>query len=289
MLKPHALLLASAFAAHAMGCSDGSLPDFARGPSNSDAGGDTNHDASAPDAESTPEDDAGTYEPTPTEPLPDVQVVITSDNAFSFGYGDAQRLDTFVEGVPSDAEGIFNCPVGFGPEPYVVPGDQAPGGAYLYIIAWADRSYTQGALAQFKREGGLPVYSGHGAWEVCATGKEYVPNAGPGPDQGTVNDYVNACNAGASGDTFSKGWVNANGAITSGARGKLALGETNEESTGDFPIVCQVDDTGAQGIDAEARWMWFDPEDGKSPFVGNDDNRTQSFLIFRLPADILIY
>jgi hypothetical protein len=221
-------------------------------------------------------------------PAPDVEVVITSDNAFSFGYGGSDEVNTYVEGVPSSAEGIFDCPVGFGPQPYLVPGDQAPNGAYLYIVAWADQDWTQGALAQFTRVGGASIYSGDGAWQVCATGLEFDPELEQGPDQTTVNGYVRACNAGAEGDTYSKGWVDTQGAVTPGARGKLAFGETNASESGDFPLVCQLDEAGVRGIDAEARWMWFDPEDGLSAFVDNTDNRTQSFLIFRLPADALI-
>jgi hypothetical protein len=33
--------------------------------------------------------------------------------------------------------------------------------------------------------------------------------------------------------------------------------------------------------------MWFDPLDGESPFMGNEDNRTKTFLIFRLSAGVL--
>ena len=145
---------------------------------------------------------------------------------------------------------------------------------------------TQGALAQFKREGGKTIYSGDGNWQVCATGQFFDGN-GNGPDQATVNQYLERCNAGASGDTYSKGWVNPNGAVTPGAVGKLAFGEANDDPGGAFPIVCQVDENGVRGIDAQARWMWFDPLDDQSPFVGNDDNRTKTFLIFRLPAAAL--
>jgi hypothetical protein len=224
----------------------------------------------------------------PPPPAPDVQVVITTDNAFSFGYGDVERVTTFVQGVASDADHIFDCPVGYGPKPYTVPGASAPDSAYLYVVAWADRAFTQGALAQFKRVGGTPIYSGDGAWQVCATGKEYDPDTTPGPDQATVNRYLEACNAGSQGDTFSRGWVNTQGAVTEGARGKLAFGEANDSPEGDFTVVCQRDDAGVEGIDAAARWMWFDPGDGQSPFVGNDGNRTQSFLIFRLPASAIV-
>ncbi len=222
----------------------------------------------------------------PVEPATDVEAVVTTDNAFSFGYGDATKISTFIRGEGSDGPGIFDCPVGHGPVAYVVPAAQAPAGAYLYVIAWADTDVTQGTLAQFKRVGGQAVYSGDGAWEVCATGKPF-DHLGLGPDESTVDVNIGECNKGAAGDTFSKGWVTTSGALTAGARGKLAFGEANDDPGGDFPIVCQKDDAGVSGIDAVARWMWFDPQDGQSPFVGNVDNRTKTFLIFRLPADAL--
>ena len=226
----------------------------------------------------------------PSEPTPpaDVQVAITSDNAFSFGYGDEGSVTTFIQGVASGADQIFNCPVGYGPQTFVVPGDQAPEDAYLYVVTWADRDWTQGTLAQFKRAGGSTIYSGDAAWQVCATGREYDPDSTTGPDQATVNEYVQACNAGATGATFSRGWVSTSGAFTDGARGKLAQGEANDDAGGDFPVVCQQDDAGVPGIDAQASWMWFDPEDGSSAFKGNANNRTQAFLIFRLPALLLL-
>jgi hypothetical protein len=81
--------------------------------------------------------------------------------------------------------------------------------------------------------------------------------------------------------------VTTTGALTGGAKGKVAFGEANDSPSGDFPIVCQKDDAGVSGIDAVARWMWFDPQDGASPFVGNAGNRTKTFLLFRLSASAL--
>ncbi|MFT3924705.1 MAG: hypothetical protein QM778_19350 [Myxococcales bacterium] len=263
-----------------------------RSPATSDDG--SSADANAPAQPETDDGfDAGSdsdeQDASAAEPVVpgDVQVAITSDNAFSFGYGDEGGIYTFVPGVASGAGMIFDCPVGYGPQTFVVPGADAPEDAYLYIVAWADRDYTQGTLAQFKRDHGGTIYSGDEAWQVCATGKEYDPNSTPGPDQATVNEYLKACNAGAAGATFSKGWVDVSGAATSGAIGKLAQGEANDDASGEFPIVCQVDDAGVPGIDAAARWMWFDPADGRSAFTNNDGNRTHAFLIFRLPALIL--
>lgn len=219
--------------------------------------------------------------------LGDVEALITTDNAYSFGYGDSNAIGTFVAGGPaSNGPEIFNCPIGYGPEPYVVPGKDAPSNAFLYIVAWADTQTTQGTLAQFKRTGGPSVYSGSGSWQVCATG-QFFDATGPGPDKGTANDFITQCNAGATGTTYSKGWVDTSGALTAGAIGKLAFGETNEDQGGSFPIVCQKDDAGTPGMEKGAKWMWFDPLDGQSPFEGNDSNLTESFLVFRLPASAL--
>jgi len=224
----------------------------------------------------------------PSAVATDVEAVVTTDNAFSFGYGSDANVSTFIRGEGSDGAGIFNCPVGYGPDRYVVPAAKAPIDAWLYIIAWADTAVTQGTLAQFKRVGGEKIYSGNGAWEVCAIGQAYDDH-GPGPDQAAVNARVVDCNKGHAGTAYSKGWVTVNGASTrtAGAIGKLAVGEANDNPSGNFPIVCQKDDKGVAGIDAVARWMWFDPLDGKSPFVGNENNRTKTFLIFRLPASAL--
>lgn len=220
-------------------------------------------------------------------PATDVEAVVTSDNAFSFGYGSKDTVATFIRGEGSDGPAIFDCPVGFGPRAFLVPAASAPKTAYLYIIAWADESTTQGTLAQFKRVGGTgTIYSGGGEWEICAIGTPF-DHLGEGPDQTQVNSAIGQCNLGATGATYSKGWVNTLGAITPGALGKLAFGEANDDAGGDFPVVCTKDDAGVQGIDAVAKWMWFDPLDSQSPFVGNTGNRTKTFLVFRLPASVL--
>lgn len=255
---------------------DSTFPD-GPGGGKDDAGSDSSNDFPTSDAQ---------VDALPTEPETDVEAVVTTDNAFSFGYGSASALTTFIRGEGSDGDGIFNCPVGYGPTRYIVPAAQAPVGSYLYIIAWADNEVTQGTLAQFKRVGGKAIYSGDGAWEACAIGTPYE-DLGPGPDQATVDQKIAACNAASADGTYSKGWVNTSGAITPGALGKVAFGEANDSSDGNFPIVCQVDDAGVSGIDAVAKWMWFDPQDGQSPFLGNDDNRTKTFLIFRLPASAI--
>lgn len=252
------------------------------GGGSGDAGVDTGTGSTPPFGSSDAGDGGGD-----DEPATDVEAVVTSDNAFSFGYGSSSALGTYIRGEGSDGPAIFDCPVGYGPTAYTVPAAAAPRGAYLYIVAWADEQTTQGTLAQFKRVGGTKaIYSGSGEWEVCAVGTPF-DHRGQGPDQAQVDAALGQCNAGAAGTTYSKGWVNTAGAVTEGALGRLAFGEANDDAGGAFPIVCQQNTDGGQGMDPEAKWMWFDPLDGEDPFVGNGGNRTKTFLVFRLPASAI--
>lgn len=234
---------------------------------------------------------------TSTEPATDVEVVITADNAYAFGWGTETQVSQ-LKGRPvtTGAADIFSCPVnttgsgasGFGPESYVVPAADAPTGAYLYVATWDDNSVTQGLLGQFKRKGsGSTLYTGNGAWEVCATGDfydsrpEYLSSSGPA--MATVNADIARCNAGTiSTSSGSGGWVNPAGAVTAGAVGKLAVGEDNSAG-GSFPITCQKDEQGNQGINESARWMWYTP-DSRDAFTARN---TRSYLIFRLPTTAL--
>jgi hypothetical protein len=84
-------------------------------------------------------------------------VVITADNAYSFGYGDANGITHFTQGTRALTAGqIFNC--GEGPEAYKVPAADAPASAYLYIVTWDDLAVTQGVLGQFRRGSGTPLH-----------------------------------------------------------------------------------------------------------------------------------
>lgn len=217
--------------------------------------------------------------------MTDVNVIITADNAYGFGYGTQSAILNYFGGIENpDSDDIFACPIGNGPESYTVPSSDANAGNYLYIIGYADRSTTQGVIAKFFREGGAPVYTGNGAWEACATGEDYGPGDG-GPSLTRINEFIVQCNAGGMDpSTTSAGWVDATGT----ANGKVAFGEDNTterddpEAGNEFLIACDVDDA--------ARWMWFEWEPDRtsgSPFLwpGGDGNPTKDFLIFRLGAE----
>jgi hypothetical protein len=225
----------------------------------------------------------------PDDGMPDlpseVNVIITADNAYGFGYGTKTKLANYFGGVENKESGdIFDCPVGRGPEKYVVPAEDANAGGFLYIIGYADKSTTQGVIAKFYRDGAEPIYTGMGKWEVCATGEDYDPGSG-GPTRETIDSYITKCNAGAlDAATSSVGWVGT----TDGEHGKLVFGEDNS-TTRDAPLpgnefleVCE--------IEKNARWMWFDWEVERtesSPFLwpGGSENTTKDFLLFRLGAD----
>ena len=141
------------------------------------------------------------------------------------------------------------------------------------------------------------LYTGDDAWEVCATGEEHDPSdpSDPGPSKADVEAKIAACNAGDP-SVASRGWVDKNGAVTTGALGQLAVGEDNAhgrsgEPGGDgvFPITCQKDPSGQPGIDPQARWMWYQPPGVTTDraFSDNTDNATKTYLIFRVKsADI---
>ncbi|MDC3956309.1 hypothetical protein KEG38_20785 [Polyangium jinanense] len=220
-------------------------------------------------------------------PLVDVDVVITADNAYSFGYGDVDGITHFTQGTRAQTSGqIFNC--GEGPEAYVVPAADAPPSAYLYIVTWDDLSVTQGVLGQFRRGDGAPLYTGDAKFEVCATGVNMQASQ-TGPTQPEINEQIALCNSG-NGDetTTSAGWVNLAGAVTAGAIGSLAVGEANDPAAGgSFPPTCPTGSAPpeAASIDPEAHWMWYQPGGIANPFQSTGSNTFRAYLIFRLAAE----
>lgn len=226
----------------------------------------------------------------------DIDVVLTADNAYAFGYGTQDQMLNYFGGVAALlASEIFGCATG--PEQYLVPAEDVA--EYLYIVAYGDQATTQGVIGQFRRisdrpEGtpGALVYTGDPGWEVCATGVDY--NTGdPTPTLDIVNEQIALCNAGMTDPaTTSQGWVDEVGTMV----GALAVGETNEtpyaggpQPGNEFPLVCQT------LVDPESRWMWFnwDPDSIvwplQSPFIypGGGGNPMHDFMIFRLASDVL--
>ncbi|NVB42070.1 hypothetical protein G6O69_29880 [Pseudenhygromyxa sp. WMMC2535] len=229
------------------------------------------------------------------EPESDIEVVITSDNAYGFGYGTESAMANYYGGIENTTAGqIFNC--NGGPETYQIPAEAADNASYLYIVTWADSSTTQGVIARFRRDGGLmgfgeDVLTGDEGWEVCATGSNYNPGSG-GPSLDVINTNIVDCNADAlSPDTSSVGWVDDVGT----EYGAVVFGEDNTtpydgsaKAGNEFPLVCQ------DVMPEEAKWMWFnwDPANvvwpNQSPFLWpGGSNPDHQFLIFRLAADLI--
>lgn len=199
-----------------------------------------------------------------------VNVTITADNAYSFGYGSATAIGTLYGGVYNGTAGdIFSC--SGGPETYLnVP---SPANSYLYIVAHSDNNNTQGVLGQFvpaANPNGTVVYTGTSAWQVFATGTDITPTLND------INAKIVLANGNNGGAGSSKGWVGvANN--PSGTIGALALGEPNTPG-GTFPQVCTT------AINSAARWMWYNPSPStiSNPFSGNVAGE---YLIFRLPVE----
>ncbi len=229
------------------------------------------------------------------EPMTDIEVVITADNAYAFAYGTDDGISKYYGGVEAVTAGqIFNC--GEGPETYVIPYAETVGTTQLYIIAWADSSVTQGVLARFRRKGGgggfgEDVFTGTKGWQVCATGVDYQPGGG-GPPLAQINEYIGKCNAKSlDPNTTSVGWVDEVGT----QYGAVAFGEDNTtpynggpQAGNEFPLVCP------DVMPPEAHWMWFnwDPANVKPPqsafmWPGGGGNPDHQFLIFRLAAELL--
>jgi hypothetical protein len=219
----------------------------------------------------------------------DVSVVITADNAYSFGYGDGNGITHFTQGQRAQTAGqIFNC--GEGPEAYTVLGADAPNSAYLYIVSWDDYAVTQGVIGQFKRAGASALYTGDPKFEVCATGVDYS-QSDTGPALSDINTQITNCNNG-SGDTgaTSSGWVNGAGAVTPGAVGQLAVGEANDSAPGGtFPGACPTDAAppNVATIDNAAHWMWYQPGNIADAFHSTGTNTFRAYLIFRVAAQDL--
>jgi len=339
-------VLALAFVLTAWACncdsSTGSNGDTKGGDaSDGDANGDGDGD----------DDDGGKKPPGTDGPLTtEIHVVITIDNGYGFGYGSADRINHYFEGqadhgaagifycstpCESDADclaacegppGTANCPEDLacdefgtcnhdrrGPETYIVPADAARTNDYLYVIAWSDEAGTQGFIGQFKDDRGWNrIYTGHGAWEVCATGDNYDPppqgahldDTGPPLEDAVldgvarigINEWIRRCNLGPDAPegekTYSEGWVSIDEVNSRGHR-LHALSHEAEAGIANFPNLCgRQSEDGDRGdaIDPEARWLWYyDAEKITNPdSIFTSSEYLGDFYIFRLPTRVVI-
>jgi MYXO-CTERM domain-containing protein len=228
-----------------------------------------------------------------------VEVTITVDNAYGFGFGDVNGISTYFGGLRNVTAGeIWQGPAtvlssppsppytnpGIGPERFIL--NPSVVSDYLYLVAWSDESAYQGALAGLGLPNG-PLLTGNNQWEVYATGEDRDSHVAgdtlTGADLALINGHIATANSETGGSDTSVGWVDENGLMPSGSSGvgELAIGPDN--SGGAFGLGYGP----VQGISTSARWMWYneDPATISNPFQygaeGSDGHN--EFLIFRLP------
>ncbi len=227
-----------------------------------------------------------------------VDVTITTDNAYGFGFGDVNGITTYFGGIRNlSKEEIYDDPaailVGAPAPPYEVPDVGAEIyqlssvllSDYVYIVAWSDDSSYQGTLAGFQLPNG-PLLSGAGIWEVFATGIDRDSNVEAdtltAADVATViNPQIVIANGNSGGIGSSKGWVDENGLLPDNTLGygQLAIGPQNVANAL-FVAHNQV-----AGISSQSNWMWYNEDPGgiANPFKHSTEGTDghNEFLIFR--------
>ena len=231
------------------------------------------------------------------------KVYICGDNVFRFGWGDINGVTNFPHSRQHEGGGqIFDGQPEFGPYTLTCP-------EYIYIVTWRDTSVWNGVLVEC-HSGNSIIRSGHGDWEVFATGETIEPATSAGPDMASVNNHIQIANNnnGAVGDT-SKGWVKANGHPQDGlAHGRLEIGRNCKEpgmnwatfqfNTGLNKPFLEVTNNAFQ---TDSKWMWYNPDVShftgstaiESPFYAKSldaykdiqsNPQRGHFLIFRIPV-----
>ena len=151
-----------------------------------------------------------------------IKVTITSDNAYMFGFGDANgihsgalyqqvrnKLANDIYGTPVwdvSANGNtvppYNQTPSYGAEKYTLDGSLS--GRYIYVLAWSDNSQYQGTIAIFRDSQTNQTYkTGPGTgWEVYATGEDGDPSNANAPPLSDINQHIALAN-GKAGKTAS--------------------------------------------------------------------------------------
>ena len=242
----------------------------------------------------------------------DVDVVITVDNAYGFGFGDVNGMTTtsyfggirntsageitnglpvlYTAGDANAGNGFTNS--GIGPEQYDLNG--LPASDYLYLIAWSDDTTLQGALGSFTvGSTTIGTVSGVG-WEVFATGIDRDSNiagdtlTNSPTDIALINSQIALANTNSGGVGTSIGWVDEDGLLPddSPGSGALVFGDDNTGGAGGTHPFGAIN-----GIDSNARWMWYneDPSTISNPFSAGPEGPDghHEFLIFRIPVNAI--
>ena len=214
----------------------------------------------------------------------EVQVRITADNSYGFGYGKIDVMNNYFGGIDNESPAhIFSCDPSFGAEAYTLSDLDIDD--YLYIISWSDKFVSQGVLAEF-RFGQETVHTGHGDWEVYATGADYdSASLSGGPSLEVINEHIEIANrSGGPAGQSSVGWVDRIGGQF-GQNDRIESSEANDDSVrrGFFPAL--------SCISPDASWMWYNSDHlsySNAYRGGPRPGGHHEFLIFRLGAEVLI-
>jgi hypothetical protein len=249
----------------------------------------------------------GVFRRSLSEMMSTVNVKITSDNAYVYGFGDIHGItDYHYPGVCNiNAAEIYSPNTGT--ETYTITGSLS--GKYIYIAAWSDEAVYQGTIAQFS-DGNTTILTSptlpnpYVHWEVYATGinlnpqsndpepiaPAYIPRRNSNcPTLSEINTQIAIANQNAGDSTnTSVGWVGTT-PIT-GRVGVLAFGSNNVANNYGFPPQT------VSGINQNAQWMWYNPDSTHitQPFVTGDSfpnfpaSMSREYYIFRVgPLDSL--
>jgi len=248
----------------------------------------------------------GVYKRSLSQMMQVVNVTITSDNAYVFGFGDINGITNYYyPGVCNYLAHEIYSP-NTGPETYTIAGSLS--GKYIYIAAWSDELTYQGTIAQFS-DGNTTILTSptlpnpYVHWEVYATGinlnpqsndpepiaPAYIPRRNSNfPTLSEINTQIAIANQNAGNPAnTSVGWVRTT--PIAGRVGILAFGSQNIANYPNFPPQA------VSGIEQNAQWMWYNPDPNNitQPFVtGNfpnfPANLSREYYIFRVgPLDAL--
>lgn len=238
---------------------------------------------------------AGIFYGAASSAQPDITARVTVDNAYAFGWGDANSIlpnnywpqaSTGALAVINTLAGdIYNC-VATPPPSVPVPGPELYPNLhptitdYMYIVGFSDLSVQQGAIGHFRdNNSGQILGSGNPNWQVFATGVSTGANQAPTLTQ--VNAQIALANNNQGPATSSVGWVGPN--AVSGRIGRLV---TTAQGSGLPALPC---------IDPNAQWMWY--QDDLDPrgtafnaftMQPQAPGRSREFLIFRLPVQAIV-
>lgn len=190
-----------------------------------------------------------------------VDMAITVDNAYAFGYGDVNGVSSPLDWY-GGVNNVTACQIfcASGPEYYY--GIDSGTYDYAYIAAWADDATAQGVLAGFSFLSS--TVSSVGAWEVFATGDLTTSASAGAFDRLVVNSQVALANTTTGAAGGSIGWVGPSGGGT-GTVGSLAIDTGTQYVSG---VADPSDSATAMStiFDPTDDWMWYDNGLTSNPF-----------------------